>query len=101
MKIWTRKELNRGYIPSDKIRVRGIPFEYITLSRFDKEHLNSDKIKKMVGNFRAVNRIDQLIDYVKFFIKRSQEYMDIVKEGYHTHLYLNINFDGIDCFISR
>ena len=101
MKILIDVELNKGYIPSDKINRRGISLEIFSLENFDKKHLSNDKLKRMVKNFKTKEEIKQLKEYLKFFIVRSKHYKNILKIGYHTHLYLNINKDGIDCFISR
>lgn len=101
LKIWTKKELLKGSILSDKITYRGVRFEIFSLSNFDKEHLNHLKIKRMVDNFRREGNINQLIEYIKFFIFLSPLYKKMQSEGYHTHIYLNVNFEGVDCYLSR
>lgn len=101
IKIWTQKELNRGYIPSDKITRRGVRFEHIGLSHFNEKYLNSEKMKRMVVNFRKENKINELIIFIKSIIVESERYKKIVSEGYHTHIYLNINYDGVDCYLNR
>ena len=101
IKIWTKTELNKGYIPSDKVTFRNVRFEDYSLSNFDKKYLNYKKLKRMVKNFREENRIKDLITYLKWCITKSIKYQKMKKEGYHTHIYLNINIDGVDCFISR
>lgn len=101
IKIWTKKELRKGYIPSDKVTFRGVRFESYGLSNFDERYLETEKIKRMMANFRAENSIKELIEYVKFTITQSFKFYEMQKEDYHTHIYLNINNDGVDCFISR
>jgi len=100
MKIWTRKELFKGYIPYDKIKHRGERFELFSLSNFDSVHLEHKKIKRMVENFRKENKIKELIGYIKAYVVVSETYKQLEKDG-HTILYLNINNDGVDCFVSR
>ena len=73
MKIWTKREPNKGYIPSDKVHFRGIPFEITSLS-----HWGANK--------------DDTLEVIKDKIRQDKT------EGI---VYLNVNFDGIDCFISR
>lgn len=101
MKILIKQEITKGHIPSDKITYRGVPFESFSLDFFDGNYLKHKKITRMVKNFRKENRMIELIDYLKFFVRRSKKYKLMIKENYHTHIYLNINFDGVDCFISR
>ena len=86
MRIWTKTERWKGYIPSDKVDVRGIPFESCSISNFGINYKDTQSI---------------LIEDIKAKIVLSDFYKEIVKDGYHTHLYLNKNFDGVDCFISR
>ena len=101
IKIWTRKELYKGYIPSDKIHYRGVAFEFFSLSFFDSVHLEHKKITRMLNNFKRENKVNELIDYIKFFMRRSRKFQEMEKENYHTHIYLNLNFDGVDCYLSR
>jgi len=101
IKIWTRKELFKGYIPSDKITRRGVSFEFVGLSHFDERHLETKKIKRMITNFRKQNRMKEFIEYVKHFITESKKFKEMEKDKYHKHIYLNINFDGVDCYLDR
>jgi len=101
IKIWTQKELFKGYIPSDKINRRGVSFELFSLSFFDSVHLEHKKIKRMLKNFRKENRVKEFIDYLKFFIRRSKKFKQLEKDNYHKHIYLNLNFDGVDCYLDR
>ena len=68
LKIWTRKEIYKGYIPYDKIRYKGISFEDYSLSNFDKKYLEHNKIKRMVKTFRTENMIEDLINYYLLII---------------------------------
>jgi len=101
IKIWTQKELFKGYIPSDKITRRGVKFEHFSLSFFDSVHLDHKKVKRMLVNFRQMNKVNELINYLKFFIRRSKKFKQLEKEDYHKHIYLNLNFDGVDCYLDR
>lgn len=97
MKIYHKVEFWKGYIPSDKVHYNHLPFENYSIRNFGIEPKQWNK------EFRAKTP-EERKDYItqlKLNIKASQLYKDIVKDGYHQALYLNINFDGIDCFISR
>lgn len=105
MKLYTRTEINKGYIPSDKqhLKIKDdlIPFEIFGLSNFlDKENYeefefeyNRDKNNKLSREILIKQLIQTII--------QSNTYKEIEEEGYHKYLYLNINSDGVDCFISR
>ena len=101
IKIWTQKDLFKGYIPSDKITRRGVCFEHFSLSFFDSVHLEHLKVKRMLVNFRQENKVKAFIDYLKFFIRRSKKFQELEKDNYHKHIYLNLNHDGVDCYLDR
>ena len=101
IKIWTKKDLSKGFIPNDKITYRGVSFEIYGLSNFDKTHLNHKKILNLLTNCRRMGKINDLIFYIKAYIQESEVFKRMELEGYHTHIYLNLNFNGVDCFISR
>ena len=99
MKIYHKTELNKGYIPSDKLHYKGIPFESFGLKNFGIDHnpiveeYNQIKYKK--------EERELFILSLKCRLMNSRKFKEITKEGYHTHLYLNFNVDGVDMFISR
>ena len=83
MKFYTKKEKHRGYIPSDKVRHNGVAYESFSLGNFGIKYNGEDK-KELVE-----------------MIKQTSLYSKIEKDGYHTSMYLNFNFDGVCAFISR
>lgn len=98
VKIWTKTEMNKGDIPSDKVRFRGINFErigignFIDLTDFRKEYNKikyNDETRKSFVNF--------IIDT----IRQSDLFKLYAKNGELTHLYLNINVETIDVFVNR
>jgi len=98
MKIYHKVDYWKGYIPSDKVHYNHIPFENFSLKHFGVDG------QKWNSSYRLSNNKEEKKDVIarlKLAIKDSQLYKDIVKEGYHNALYLNLNMDGIDCFISR
>ena len=101
IKIWTKKELNKGCIMSDKVTFRGVRFEIYGLSNFDNKYLNNNTIIQILKDCDNYPRLKEVINYIKHWIQQSEKYKQMVKDGYHTHIYLNINFDGVDCFLSR
>ena len=98
MKIYHKVDYWKGYIPSDKVHYNHIPFENYSLKHFgvDAQHWNT--VYREQGN-----KVDRklMIARIKQLIRNTSHYKDIVKDGYHTALYLNFNADGIDSFISR
>ena len=97
MKIYHKVEYWKGNIPSDKLHYNHIPFEHFGVSQFGIDYKTSKDYRK---NYNKENK-KFIIEDVKNRIRQSTLYKDIVKDGYHNALYLNFNFDGIDCFISR
>jgi len=86
MKIYHKQELLKGYIPSDKVTYNHKPYEHFSITNFGIEYKTTK---------------DMPIQEAKARIILSDTYKDIVKDNYHQSLYLNKNYDGIDCFIDR
>ena len=101
MKIYHKEELNKGYVVSDKIHHNKTSFEVFSISNFgiDIMKLKENWNKQFTSKTKEERK--SIINILKSVIMGSVTFKDIVKEGYHKAIYLNINYDGIDCFISR
>lgn len=97
IKIWTQTELNKGHIPSDKITRRGVKFETYSLVNFDKS-LNKDNFDLTYNRYKDYSAV---ISFIRGGISQSNKFKQMEADGYHSHIYLNLNKDGVDCFISR
>ena len=99
MKIYHRVELTKGYIPSDKLHYKNIPFEDFGFESFgiDFNELRKewDKVK-WNKDFR-----EQFIFSLKARLLNSQYMNKIIKEGYHKYFYLNLNVNFPQLFIQR
>lgn len=98
IKIWTKKELRKGYMPSDKVTFRGVRFEDYGLNNFGLDH---DIVKELLQDYMNTKPYAYFIKTLKSWIVMSDKFKQMEAEDYHTHIYLNLNNDGVDCFISR
>ena len=101
LKIWTKTELGKGYMVSDKVTFKGKKFELMGLKyiigkelalEFNKEY---QRVKYNKDDRRLI------IMELKKSIKNSNSFRLMRKEGYHSVIYLNINVDGVDVFLDR
>jgi uncharacterized ferritin-like protein (DUF455 family) len=92
-------ELNKGYIPSDKLRVAGQPFETGYFNIILSEEIQNNWLK-IISNENRKEELKKLFAIVnkniKKFLKTRQQLNSNSKA-----FYLNFNRDGIDCFVSR
>lgn len=101
MKIYTKTELGKGYIPSDKVSYKNVRFEDFGFDAFgmDFKQIRKewDKVKYKDNQTRKLF-IEQLKLNILKVINENKEFN---KENYHTHLYINFNSDFPQIFISR
>ena len=95
MKIYHKVEYWKGYIPSDKVHYKHIPFEACSIANFGISYKESKDYRK---NWTSETK-KLIVEQYKAKIMTSKFWQEIVKAGHC--LYLNFNMDGIDCFISR
>jgi len=73
MKVWIKRDLNKGYIPSDKVSFRGQRFEATSLSNWNVS--KNDPLEKIQKAIKT--------------------------DTTDTIVYLNVNFDGVQAFMKR
>ncbi len=113
IKIRTQTEKHKGYIPWDKLRKFGLPFEDAGLAHLIGEEaalklknatVQATKSLRLAENDATANAAKEVLKVTKKIAKvlllKSAKVKEAASLG-HSMLYLNFNADGIDCFISR
>ena len=92
-------EVNKGYIPGDKLRIAGQPFETGYWNTIIKEDIQ----KKWLDIMFSDNRNEELKKLFALINKNIKEFLKTRPQADPTAkaFYLNFNRDGIDCFVSR
>lgn len=92
-------EVSKGYIPGDKLRVAGQPFEIGYWNTIIKEDIQ----KKWLDIMFIDNRKEELKKLFALINKNIKKFLETrpQENDKEKAFYLNFNRDGIDCFVSR
>ena len=101
MKVYTTKyEPNKGYIPSDKLRVGDIMFESFSFNHMPEIQKVWKRVemsyKKDIYVNKPIMYTDTIERVIDMFLKKEGLTMKKMK-----YFYFNFNHDGIDIFINR
>lgn len=92
-------ELNKGYIPGDKLRIADQPFEMSWWNKIIGEEIQKKWLNIMFSDNQK-EELKKLFDLINQNIKTFLETRKQLDEQ-SKPFYLNFNRDGIDCFVSR
>jgi len=97
--FYYRRELDRGYIPNDKVRIAGEPYETGWWKEIIGTSIEKKFLKMKHDNKKGFNNLLKEVDkrIEAFFKKKGVELEDPNTRPF----YLNFNHDGIDCFVHR
>lgn len=98
-RFYYRRELSKGSIPNDKIKVGDEPYETSWWNEIIGTKLENKFLKLKFNDIKELNflfdEIDKKIE--TFFEKKNIE----LENSDIRPFYLNFNYDGVDCFVHR